>query len=487
MSELSKQAGLLSLADFFRFLLKTIIGIALARLLSPQDLGTYRQLFLVYSTLAGILLLGLPQSMQYFLPKTHDLKERIRLITRTLNVVSLLGVICAAIIYLARHQIARTFNNPELSQLLPIYSIYPIFIFVTQIYSSIMLGLKAPMKSASFLIFAVICDLVIVLGIAVMSRNLNLIVWGVVLSAFLQWLYALWCLRSLNNAWALSNFEGFKEQLAYTIPLGLSLLVGVMSVQLDKLMISGFFTPAQFAIFSLGAMELPLIGILINSVNAILLPNLSALDKSSMSDIYSASVRKNAIFVFPLAVVFFLFAEEFITFIYGPFYLESAVFFRIYLLLLPLRVATYGIIFQARGKTRLIMLDAIIMLGLNIVLNYLLIQAWGMQGAAWATVIVSWLILLVYLWQIKYSLKMQLRRLFPVPSMLLNLLAAILPAILVVPLAAQVQHSFGRMILGGTLYVLLYFAIAWLMRVIKPYDLALAVDIAKALINRVKR
>ncbi|MCD8480520.1 MAG: hypothetical protein LRZ88_10070 [Candidatus Cloacimonetes bacterium] len=69
MTNLSRQAALLSMADFFRFFLKTIIGIALARLLSPQDLGSYRQLFLIYSTLAGVLLLGFPQSMQYSCPK----------------------------------------------------------------------------------------------------------------------------------------------------------------------------------------------------------------------------------------------------------------------------------------------------------------------------------------------------------------------------------------------------------------------------------
>lgn len=486
MSDLSKQAALLSLADFFRFFLKTLIGIALARLLTPQDLGSYRQLFLIYSTLAGVLLLGFPQSMQYFLPKTKDAKERIRLITRTLNVVSLLGIICAAIIFGARQQIADIFNNPDLARLLPIYSVYPIFIFITQIYSSIMLGLKEPLKSAHFLIFAIFCDLIIVLGIAFVSRDLNLIVWGVVISAFLQWMYALWCLRGLNAVWDIHSFQGFRKQLAYTIPLGLSLLVGVLSVQLDKLMISGFFSPEQFAVFSLGAMELPLIGILINSVNAILLPNISALDKQGMSEIYRASVRKNAILVFPLAVVFFIFAKEFITFVYGSFYLESALYFRIYLLLLPLRVATYGIIFQALGKTRLVMYDAIIMLILNGVLNYIFIPQWGMQGAAWATVIVSWLILLVYLWQIRFSLDIKLSLLFPVNRIFRTLLAAFLPLIVVIPIAGLISGNALRMFAGGTLYMLLYLAVSRLTGVIEPCDLELAMDFARGLIRKVR-
>jgi O-antigen/teichoic acid export membrane protein len=317
LSDLSKQAALLGMADFFRFFLKTLIGIALARLLTPQDLGSYRQLFLIYSTLSGVLLLGFPQSLQYFLPKSSTHLERIRLITRTMNVVSGLGLICAAILWFGRQPIALAFNNPDLARLLPIYSIYPIFIFITQIYSSIMLGLKESGRSASFLIYAILCDLVIVLGVAVWSRDLQMIVLAVVFSALLQWLYAIWNLRKLNNGWDFANFKGFRTQLDYTIPLGLSLLVGVLSVQLDKLMISGFFNPEQFAVFSLGAIEMPLIGIIINSVNAILLPNIIALDNNSMSDIFSCSVRKNAILVFPLTVVFFIYAREFITFVYG--------------------------------------------------------------------------------------------------------------------------------------------------------------------------
>jgi len=484
LSDLSKQAAFLSLADFIRFFLKTVIGIALARLLSPADLGSYRQLFLIYSTLAGVMLLGFPQSMQYFLPRTKSIEEQIRLISRTLCVVSILGIVSAALIYLLRYNIASVFNNPVLAELLPLYSLYPIFMFITQIYSSVMLGLKESRKSAWFLIYGIVCDLILVLAAAIFWNDLSVIVWALLISAVLQWLYALWCLRDMNRPGQTDLFAGFKEQLAYTVPLGLSLLVGILSVQLDKLMISGFFNPESFAIFSLGAMELPLIGIVINSVNSILLPNLSAMDKQTLSSVYSASVRKNAIIVFPLAVVFYLFAAEFITFVYGITYLESAVYFKIYLLLLPLRVATYGIIFQARGRTKLVMYDALLMLGLNALLNYVMIRAWGMQGAAWATVIVSWLILLVYLWQIKYCLAFRISSLFPLKSLFLNLCAAMIPIFAVLHLAPHITVSFWRMILGGSLYAVLYLALALIMKVIKAYDIAFAKDLILGLIKR---
>lgn len=486
MNKLSTQAGLLSLADFTRFFIKTLIGIALARLLSPADLGSYRQLFLIYGTLSGILMLGFPQSMLYLLPKAGSSQEIKALVSRTLNVISALALLCAVIIFFSRHFIAHIFHNPALSHLLMVYSIYPIFIFVTQLYNSVILGLKETLKSAHFIIFSVTCDLVLVLGVALVTRDIDLIVWAVVISAFVQWLWATLQLRKFRGSFGREAFQGIRDQLSYTIPLGLSLLVGVISVQMDKLMISSFFTPEQFAVFSLGAMELPLIGILINSVNAILLPNMTGKHPHEMSRIYSASVRKNAIFVFPLATVFFIFATEFIVFLYGNIYAEAALYFRIYLLILPLRVATYGLVIQALGKTRLGMINSVIMLIVNIILNFFLIRIYGMQGAAIATVIVSWLITLVYLYQLRMLMGFKLLKLFPLWSLIKNLLAAILPALAVAVLAVHMPHPFWRMILGGSAYMLLYFAIAYWFKVILPYDLHLALDFGTCILKKLK-
>ncbi len=486
MNKLSEQAGLLSLADFLRFFIKTLIGIGLARLLTPADFGSYRQLFLIYSTLSGILMLGFPQSMLYFLPKAADSAEVKRLIGRTVNVISMLALVCALTILLGRDFIARSFNNPELSRLLIIYSLYPIFIFVTQLYSSVLLGLKEPLKSARFTIFAIVCDLVIVLGVALWSRNIVLITGAVVISAFIQWLWAALRLKRYQGDFSAQSFAGFKEQLAYTIPLGLSLLIGIFSVQLDKLMISGFFKPEEFAVFSLGAMELPLIGILINSVNAILLPNLSNLDKNQLSSMYSASVRKNALIIFPLAAVFFIFAIEFMSFIYGSIYMEAAIYFRIYLLILPLRVATYGIIFQALGKTKIVMIDAIIMLGMNAVLNYVMIRSYGMQGAAFATVIVSWLILIVYLIQMRFQLGLKLLQLFPLWRLIKNLVVAVLSAFITLYLVSGIAGDFLRMMFGALLYMSLYFILGYFCKVILPCDIQFALSFITKITKRAK-
>ena len=82
---LTKQAGLLSATESFRFIMKSLIGIVLARMLTPEDYGSYRQLFLIYTTFSTVLLLGIPQSMLYFIPKISDDLDRKRLVSRIVD------------------------------------------------------------------------------------------------------------------------------------------------------------------------------------------------------------------------------------------------------------------------------------------------------------------------------------------------------------------------------------------------------------------
>ncbi|HPH60692.1 MAG TPA: oligosaccharide flippase family protein, partial [Candidatus Syntrophosphaera sp.] len=271
----SKQAGLLTSVEFIRFGLKSLVGIILARILVPAELGSYRQLFLIYSTFSTLLLLGIPQSVLYFLPKLRHIDSKREFISRAVNLVSALAFVFGLAIFLLRGFIARVFSNPQLELLLILYAVYPLFMFITQIYSQIMLGLKQPGKTAVFTLFSVAADFVLILGVALLTHNLYHIVLALMVSALLQWGFAQFQLRHwLTKA---SFDPGFyHEVFQYSLPLGLASIIGMLSVQLDKLVISGFFTPAQYAVFSIGAMELPFIAILNNSVNAILLPHISS-------------------------------------------------------------------------------------------------------------------------------------------------------------------------------------------------------------------
>jgi O-antigen/teichoic acid export membrane protein len=468
----SKEAGMLTTVEFIRFGLKSLVGILLARILVPAELGSYRQLFLIYSTFSTLLLLGIPQSVLYFLPKLRHIDSKREFISRTVNLVSALAFVFGLGIFLLRGFIARLFNNPQLELLLILYAVYPLFVFITQIYSQIMLGLKQPRKTAVFTLFSVATDFVLILGTALITKNLYYTVLALMVSASLQWGFAQFQLRHWLTK--VSFDPGFyQEVFRYSLPLGLSSIIGMLSIQLDKLVVSGFFTPAQYAVFSIGAMELPFISILNNSVNAILLPHISS-EPAKMTEVYRAAVRKNALVIFPFAVLGLIFATPLITFLYTETYLGSVPFFRVYLLNLPLRVATYGIIFMALRKTRYIMINSLVTLGLNLVLNLVLVRLIGMMGAVIATVIVTWLSVALYLYWMRHKLGLDLTELFPLKALLKTLLVAGISAL---P-AYVVFWIFGRgwafQFVALFVYLATFVVLGKLSNAILPYDIEYA-------------
>jgi O-antigen/teichoic acid export membrane protein len=82
--------------------------------------------------------------------------------------------------------------------------------------------------------------------------------------------------------------------------------------------------------------------------------------------------------------------------LYSESFKDSADPFRIYMLMLPARVAYFGMLFQGAGKTHLVILRAIITLFLNTMITYFLVRKFGMSGAAWGTVAVVWFFVVPY-------------------------------------------------------------------------------------------
>ncbi|PKN78049.1 MAG: hypothetical protein CVU48_09550 [Candidatus Cloacimonetes bacterium HGW-Cloacimonetes-1] len=473
MSNLSRQAGILSGAEFIRFFIKTIIGIALARILTQGDYGSYRQLFLIYSTFSTLLLLGIPQSILYFLPKASDPDKQKRLISNTLHFITILSILFALALFSFRTQIASLFHNPALSSLLVIYSVYPLFIFVTQVYSSVMLGMQNTEKVAKFTIFAICSDAVIVLGVALITKSIAHIVSAVVVSALIQYLYAQYQLRIYKGTYRIDKTE-VVTMLKYSIPLGLSSIIGMLSIQLDKFVISGYFTPEQFAVFSIGAMELPFIGIITNSVNSIILPALSK--KDSVHDaiqIYRASIRKNALIIFPVFVFCFIFGAEIIRILYTDLYQGSVLYFRIYLITILIRVASYGILFQAFNKTKVVMYNAIALLVVNLALNLILVKTMGMAGPAIATVLVTYLSVSIYLILIHSMLKMSLKSLFPLRQLGMTMVVALVAGIMAYFSTFHIDSAIIKLSVAGTIFAVVFAASGFYVRVLLPYDIDL--------------
>src|SRR3569832_2392471 len=114
------------------------IPVVLARYLSPSDYGTFKQIFLIYSSLFLVLPFGIIQSLYYFIPKEPQ-KVRTYLVQ---SFVFLQGSGLVAILFLLafRKSIALYLNNPDLERYLLQLGMFIFFILSSTYFEALLIS-----------------------------------------------------------------------------------------------------------------------------------------------------------------------------------------------------------------------------------------------------------------------------------------------------------------------------------------------------------
>jgi len=118
-------------------------------------------------------------------------------------------------------------------------------------------------------------------------------------------------------------------------------------------MIGAFFTVSQFAKYINGAFEIPFVGTIAASVSSVLMPEFAKKsqqkDYLSLIKLWHRAICKVAIFLIPLAVFLFIFANEFITLMFSKKYQDSSIIFQIYLIDLQQNILQHLVEIQQNG------------------------------------------------------------------------------------------------------------------------------------------
>ncbi|MGD8861986.1 MAG: oligosaccharide flippase family protein [Myxococcales bacterium] len=369
-----------------------VTAMVLSRVLSKGDFATYRQTFLVYELIAPLLLLGLPQALYYFLP-TDNQHQRAR-VAACLLLTSVASAGFAAIVGGGgATAIARAFDNPDLEVTLHYLVVYPFFALPLALISPVLV-VRERVRTLS--VFNVVAQ-TFVSGAAISAA----LIWvghaapvigrigmtGLVAVASV----ALMSASMPKGPWA-PRAMAIREVLRYSFPLGLSALVGTVIIRLDKAVVSAMTTPEEFAVYSNGAMEIPLIGVVTGSITSVVLAELrSSVAERRTGDavrLFRLTSEKSSFLLLPVMAFLLVAADPFIRTVFSDKYARSAEPFRIYLMLLPARTVVFGAFMVALGETRAILFRTVVSLALNAALSILLVKLMGSVGAAVATVAV---------------------------------------------------------------------------------------------------
>ena len=381
------------------------IGLAINMLLSRfrtlEEYGTYSQMLLVINLATSLLMLGLPNSINYFIGRAETNEEKKRFLSVYYSLSTLFSVVIGVVLVVAVPLIENYFHNDLISAFWYFLALYP----WTAIVDSSLENVLVAYQRTHFLMIYRIIHSATVLGILIIVQLLGygfthfLIIYTLACCLFAVSVYVI--SFEINNGLFVSfDRKIIKSLLVFSIPIGLSSVVGTLNAEVDKLLIGYLFETEQLAIYTNAAKELPL-SIVATSITAVLLPRLSMMMKKGKGEeavkLWCYASELAFIIIALLVFGIFVYAEDVVTILYSDKYLPGVNVFRVYTLNLLLRITYFGIILNASGNTKKILLCSILSLALNVVLNPLFYYFFGMICPAIATFIAILVILLIQL------------------------------------------------------------------------------------------
>ncbi len=377
-----------------------VTAMVMSRVLTHVELATYRQTLLVYDFSAVILGLGLTNSIYYFLP--IETKRSRGLVLDGAIVLFVMGLTSVAFLVLGGNQLlARSFSNPDLSPNLLYLSVLPVFALPSSIISAVMVTQGRVQQLTVFNLasnFLVLSSVIISCWI---SEKTEVIVITRVIATCLTCSAAfvvIW--NSLPNDDWRPNWLNMQRLMAFGIPLGAASIFGSIQTHLDRVLVSVHCLPEEFAIYSNGALEIPLIGIITSSIAVVILPEMRCAiasgKKQAALSLFRKAAEKSAVMLVPIMVFLLVVAESLMIFLYTEKYADSAVPFRIYLLLLPARIVIYGSFMVALGLNNVVLYRTACAALCNLFMGYALVNWLGSYGAAIATVVTTYLIAVLW-------------------------------------------------------------------------------------------
>ena len=136
------------------------------------------------------------------------------------------------------------------------------------------------MYSTAFIITAQLTKSIAMLTAALWTRSVEGVLYAGMVQGVVQTVALLWYLgRRFPGYWRRFSISILRSQLSYTLPLGLAGLIYTMQNDVHNYFVSNAFGAAAFAIYSVGVAQLPLIGMMRESINAVLLGRVSSLQQ----------------------------------------------------------------------------------------------------------------------------------------------------------------------------------------------------------------
>ncbi|MGD0015546.1 MAG: oligosaccharide flippase family protein [Bryobacteraceae bacterium] len=394
------------------FAFSVFIPLCLVRVLPRFDFGLYKQAFLISGSAQSLLLLGVGMSAFYYLPREKDRQRQV-----VLNVVLFnlgVGTLAFLILLLWPGIVALILGGRELVGYAPWIGLA----ILTAIFSSFLEMVATAHQevhySTVFIVAAQITKSLFMVGAALLFRSVQALLVAAVLQSLIQSAVLVWYLQSrFPRFWSAFDWPMFRAQMAYAIPLGFAGVIYALLMDLHNYFVSNAFGPAALAIYAVGCVQLPVMGLLRESAGAVLIPRASHLEqrgaRREIALLTFRVMRKLAIIYLPVYMFLLVSGREFLIVLFTRQYLDSWPIFVVNLTFLPLNIISYDHIIRAFARERYFLLVLRIASLAGLVAALWAGIAWfGMLGAILAVVLIGFIERVAISWRVVGILEIKL-------------------------------------------------------------------------------
>ena len=428
---LTEKTGVIVFARIITTVIDLALAIAVVRLLSKTDFAIMGYVLMIHEIARNVAVLGFPDSIFYFFERIASTARRgfalqtvaILLISGTLAGLAILGfnLFLPSLLSQWPGESVRV-----LQQFLPLMAVVSVLEIPTWPTTNILLASDRQKGAAWYeMSTSIVAFGALVLPLS-FGYGLEIAIWSLVGYSVIRFVGSLVVLgiilpkntrlsdseKTLSSSrevdtpghYQLVNKISLLDQTKFSLPLGLSSLVGRLNKYIDKFIVSIFLVNTAYAEYSVAANEVPLIKVIPLAVGSVLISRYVQFNLQSKKDellsLWYKGIEKVSLLVIPMTILFTLLAPELITFLFeteGVSYANAVLPFQLYNLIVLIRVTHYGSILQAFGDTKGVFYFSLNLLAANVILSVPMTIYFGIVGTALGTLIANlynWLLLL---------------------------------------------------------------------------------------------
>jgi O-antigen/teichoic acid export membrane protein len=439
-------------------------------MLSQTEFGVYKQVFQILMSTISALNLQVASTAYYFMPRAPE--KKLQVMINVLAFYGAVGTLVAALFIFYPECALLVFESGELPSYMPLLGVTVLLWLVSSNLEVVPMALGDVRASSVFIVIAQLTKSALTVSAALIFHSVRAMIWAAAIQGMLQIIFMFAYIRR-RFGWRFwrgrdaVDLDLFKAQIGNALPYGLGSFAQTAQGDLHNFVVSRYFPPAGFAVYSAGLFQLPLLGLLTTSFSGALIPEVSRLaaagDQRAIIPIWLNAARKLALVIVPICAMMFVLRYEIITLLFTSVYSEAAPLFGIYLFSALLPVTLTGAPIRAHEEFKFFRLKLhVALLPLTFGALYMGIHAAGLIGAVSALVGLQALEAAIVLTAVGRRLGFiasDLRHLTPALKTALATGAAALAAYMVKLPLAQAYTPVKLVLCGGVFAAVYIFAV----------------------------